>query len=211
MRALSGNALVAVAALLVATPSQAAEATVVCKDGTTAQAGRGACRGHRGIDKDATAKAAGGAGQAAVDAKGKEAKESLEKGEGRATGKAAAQAAGEMVLCKDGTTAKAGRGACRGHHGVDKAATAKGAGAAPAPPAAASIPAPPPPPQAAAAPPLPAQAAPSASAARRAEKAASEDEVSATARCKDGTFSHAKHHTGACSNHGGVAEWLDKK
>jgi len=33
----------------------------------------------------------------------------------------------------------------------------------------------------------------------------------ATAKCKDGMFSHATHHTGACSNHGGVAEWLDKK
>ena len=33
----------------------------------------------------------------------------------------------------------------------------------------------------------------------------------ATARCKDGKFSHAKNHSGACSRHGGVAEWLDKK
>ena len=29
----------------------------------------------------------------------------------------------------------------------------------------------------------------------------------ATARCKDGTYSHAKQHRGACSGHGGVAEW----
>jgi hypothetical protein len=29
----------------------------------------------------------------------------------------------------------------------------------------------------------------------------------ATAKCKDGTFSHAAQHSGACSNHGGVAEW----
>jgi hypothetical protein len=29
----------------------------------------------------------------------------------------------------------------------------------------------------------------------------------ATARCKDGTYSHAKQHSGACSRHGGVAEW----
>ena len=29
----------------------------------------------------------------------------------------------------------------------------------------------------------------------------------ATAKCKDGTYSHAKQHRGACSNHGGVAEW----
>lgn len=31
----------------------------------------------------------------------------------------------------------------------------------------------------------------------------------ATARCKDGSYSYAKHHQGACSHHGGVATWLD--
>jgi len=30
----------------------------------------------------------------------------------------------------------------------------------------------------------------------------------ATARCKDGTYSTSTSHTGACSKHGGVAEWL---
>jgi hypothetical protein len=30
----------------------------------------------------------------------------------------------------------------------------------------------------------------------------------ATAQCKDGTYSHAKNHQGACSHHGGVAKWL---
>ena len=30
----------------------------------------------------------------------------------------------------------------------------------------------------------------------------------ATAQCKDGTYSHAKTHQGACSHHGGVAKWL---
>ncbi|GAC1575132.1 MAG: hypothetical protein NVS3B5_05940 [Sphingomicrobium sp.] len=29
-----------------------------------------------------------------------------------------------------------------------------------------------------------------------------------TATCKDGTSSHAKQHSGACSHHGGVAKWL---
>jgi uncharacterized protein DUF3761 len=29
----------------------------------------------------------------------------------------------------------------------------------------------------------------------------------ATAKCKDGTYSDAAQHRGACSNHGGVAEW----
>ena len=31
-----------------------------------------------------------------------------------------------------------------------------------------------------------------------------------TARCKDGTTSYSAHHSGTCSSHGGVAEWLDK-
>jgi hypothetical protein len=37
------------------------------------------------------------------------------------------------------------------------------------------------------------------------------DPTGAIAKCKDGTYSHAKGHSGACSSHGGVAEWLDKK
>jgi hypothetical protein len=31
----------------------------------------------------------------------------------------------------------------------------------------------------------------------------------ATARCRDGSYSYATHHQGACSHHGGVAKWLD--
>jgi hypothetical protein len=31
----------------------------------------------------------------------------------------------------------------------------------------------------------------------------------ATARCRDGTFSFSRHHSGTCSHHGGVARWLD--
>ena len=30
----------------------------------------------------------------------------------------------------------------------------------------------------------------------------------ATAKCKDGTYSMSKTHSGACSHHGGVANWL---
>jgi hypothetical protein len=39
-------------------------------------------------------------------------------------------------------------------------------------------------------------------------KSASSDAAGATAKCKDGTYSHAATHRGACSRHGGVAEWL---
>ena len=31
----------------------------------------------------------------------------------------------------------------------------------------------------------------------------------ATAKCKDGTYSFSKHHSGTCSGHRGVAEWLN--
>ena len=31
----------------------------------------------------------------------------------------------------------------------------------------------------------------------------------ATARCRDGTCSYSQHHSGTCSGHSGVAEWLD--
>lgn len=30
-----------------------------------------------------------------------------------------------------------------------------------------------------------------------------------TGRCKDGTYTYAKHHQGACSHHGGVAQWFN--
>ncbi len=33
-------------------------------------------------------------------------------------------------------------------------------------------------------------------------------EPGATARCKDGSFSHSKQRGGSCSRHGGVAQWL---
>lgn len=32
----------------------------------------------------------------------------------------------------------------------------------------------------------------------------------ATAQCKDGTYSTSKVHTGACSRHGGVSQWLQQ-
>jgi hypothetical protein len=39
-------------------------------------------------------------------------------------------------------------------------------------------------------------------------KSAGHEAAGATAKCKDGTFSHAQTHSGACSRHGGVAQWL---
>ena len=54
-------------------------------------------------------------------------------------------------------------------------------------------------------------AATPAAAPRKATKASASAENSnpagAIAQCKDGTYSHAKSRTGACSRHGGVAKW----
>jgi hypothetical protein len=106
--------------------------------------------------------------------------------------------------CKDGTTSTAtGRGACSGHGGVQKAAAASTAAPAAAPAAAAA-------PAKATAAPAPAAAPAKASAAPAPAAAAGAAPTGATAKCKDGTYSMAKHHQGACSRHGGVGEWLDK-
>jgi hypothetical protein len=97
--------------------------------------------------------------------------------------KAAAKRA--TVTCEDGTTSKPGRGACSHHGGI--------AGAGSSPEAATPH---------------------GTTAGRRPSSASSASSASgATARCEDGTYSHAAHHTGACSHHGhgGVAEWLDQR
>ena len=99
-----------------------------------------------------------------------------------------------QVVCKDGASSKGGRGACSGHGGVAKATAepAKTSERAPAPADdshASPRPAPP----------------------RSDEKTEGVDNnaTGATARCKDGAYSHAIHHSGACSRHGGVQAWLD--
>ena len=102
------------------------------------------------------------------------------------------------TTCKDGTTSAAtGKGACSGHGGVQKAA--KSAAAAPAAPAA---------PAPAAAPAAPAAKSAPATKSAPTATAGNTDPTGATAKCKDGTYSKSKHHSGTCSSHGGVAEWL---
>lgn len=94
------------------------------------------------------------------------------------------------TTCKDGTTSTAtGRGACSSHGGVQKSAAPAAAAPAATPPAA-SVP----PPGAAAASTSPATTAVAP--------------ANATAKCKDGSYSTSKQHSGACSKHGGVAQWL---
>jgi len=186
--------------LLPAVAQAKASTDVVCKDGTTDQKGRGACSGHGGVDKAATkarTDAEKKAKAAEKKAKAEEAKaaKAAKVPEKKARAEKKADAAPQMVVCKDGTTDQKGRGACSGHGGVDRKASKKGAAAAQAAPAAAQTT------------PSAAPATPAKPAARAAAPAG--DKGPPTAKCKDGTLSYAEHHTGACSNHGGVAEWLD--
>ena len=126
-----------------------------------------------------------------------------------------AQAGGST--CKDGTKSEAtGKGACSGHGGVDTKATAasKKAAAAsaktvtPTPPPAAAKTAPAtktvPPPPAASKSAAASKTVPPAKTANASDK----DPTDAEALCKDGTYSHAKSHKGACSKHGGVSKFL---
>jgi hypothetical protein len=176
------------AVLLFALPAGVrAQAVSVCKDGTTSSStGQGTCSGHGGVDKDKTAAAAKSSSTSSTSA-----------------------SSGGTVMCTDGTSSKGGRGACSGHGGIAKAGAAPAAAAAAAP-AAAPAPAP------AAAPAAPA-AAPAASKSKSSKSASTGgsgeavdmNPAGATAKCKDGEYSHSKHHSGACSSHGGVAQWLD--
>jgi Protein of unknown function (DUF3761) len=102
-------------------------------------------------------------------------------------------AAATPTTCKDGTTSAAtGKGACSGHGGVQKTATKPAASADSAPAAAAAAPA----------------AKTSASKSAPTATAGNTAPTGATAKCKDGTYSKSQHHSGTCSSHGGVAEWL---
>ena len=115
-------------------------------------------------------------------------------------------------VCKDGTTSTvAGSGACSGHKGVDSAASKAAKDAAKADKAEA---------KAAKAkmnksPEKAAKEQAKADAAKakadKAEDKAAKDSTGATARCTDGTYSHAKTLLGACSRHGGVAKTLKPK
>ena len=98
--------------------------------------------------------------------------------------------AGATFACKDGSysKSKSAKGACSKHGGIDHALTGGQAPAAESAPAGAS------------------EATPSAGKAPMAARP-SDAPANATAKCKDGTYSESKQHSGACSHHGGVVEW----
>jgi hypothetical protein len=91
---------------------------------------------------------------------------------------AAKKAAAAQVMCTDGTMSKAGRGACSSHGGVKGAATAK------------------------------TEAKSQAPATKTAVRPDDNDSTGAIALCKNGKYSHATKHAGACSKAGGVSKFL---
>jgi hypothetical protein len=189
-----GRILAAVAALLTiglhGAQLRAQAVASVCKDGTTsAAAGKGACSGHGGVDDKATAAA----------------KRAEKKAEKKTE---TAKATPAEVTCTDGTMSKPGRGACSKHGGVKGSVPAATAATTPRLPA--SVPAN-----------SPARTrseaksqAPSATGTPKTAAKAStnrgedNDPTGAIAQCKDGMYSHAANHRGACSKHGGVSKFL---
>jgi hypothetical protein len=155
------------------------ESTVTCKDGTTSKGGKGACSHHGGVAPGAMSAPAPSAAPSNAPA---------------AKPSSAPPASTPMVKCKDGSESKGGKGACSHHGGVasgEPGETAPPAGAAPSPgPQGRSAPA----------------SAPSSS--RPSSSGAPAQPGQATAKCKDGSTSFSTHHSGACSHHGGVAQWL---
>ena len=164
-------------------PARAADSgtTTTCTDGTTSTStGKGTCSGHGGVQKAAATAATPAAAPAAP---------------ATPATPATPAASGAPSTCKDGTTSTStGKGTCSGHGGVQKPSTSKPAAAATPAAAAATTPA----------------AAKSSTASKSAPTATASntDPTGATAKCKDGTYSKSQHHSGTCSSHGGVAEWL---
>lgn len=167
---------------LAAATSLAAQgaAATICKDGTTsATAGRGACSGHGGVDKTATDAAKKGAAKA--DKAASATAKSADKAADKAA-KATDKAVDKTAKTTDKAAAKTATQASKTDAAVAKTASKAESKA---------------------------DKTVDKAAAKSAKTGAdNNDPTNATAQCKDGTYSHAKNHQGACSNHGGVAKFL---
>jgi hypothetical protein len=187
--------------------SAPANSTAQCTDGTfsTAKTEQGACSKHGGVKtwfgapKDAKGDTKATATKETATAKGSVvAKDS------------GAVPAGSTGQCTDGSYTKAATktGACSQHGGVKTwfADTAHTSGVPPVSATPTATPKNPPTPTPA--PPASGQAAaPATSGKAQVTPAPAGTPANATAKCKDNTYSFAKTHSGACSHHGGVAEW----
>ena len=219
MRASIGRlfGIIAVIATIAASPAitNAQAMASVCKDGTSSAAkGRGACAQHGGVDAAATksAKAAARSAKRAEKASSKNNESVSTKTRARAT---------ETVSWSDGTTGKAGRGACSHHGGVagasgnnsannstnnstdnsaNSSATrpndndAQTGGSMRAPRASSGS--------------VARSSAPSGRANAASGAREDNDPAGALAQCNDGMYSHSNNRRGACSRHGGVKTWL---
>jgi len=204
-----------------------AKATAQCTDGTfsTAKTEKGACSKHGGVKSWFGPAAAPATPK--VEAKKETAKQSGAKKGGSTTTPPPAMAAnapaGSTGQCGDGsyTKAKTQKGACSQHGGVKTwfasdlpanapnvpAATPNNAPAAAPKTSAAPSPAPDAPRTTAPRTSAPPAKAPASTGKAQVTAKPADAPVDATAKCKDGTYSSSKTHTGACSHHGGVAEW----
>ena len=174
--------------------AQAAPAAVKCADGTTSTAtGKGACSHHGGIAHSSTASAS----------------TTNHPPPSAPPAAAPVSTANGGVQCGDGTMSNStGKGACSHHGGIAHSSPASATTTKVVPPAATGTA------------PAPATGTSPTAAANNQPHNQTNPNASgehpdnnpqgATAQCKDGTYSHATHHQGACSNHGGVAKWLDQ-
>jgi hypothetical protein len=217
---LNGAVLAAVLALSVPIfaqkPANApAGSTAQCSDGSfsTAKTERGACSKHGGV-KAWFGPAAPATKQPAAKAPRTGAADNPRRTPtASAGGSTGAAPAGSTGQCSDGsyTRAKTQQGACSKHGGVKTWFAAN----SPAPPVKVSPNAAPPPAPRdttsrsapAPTPTAPAPRAPASSGKAPTVAPPPGTPNDATAKCKDSTYSFAKGHSGACSRHGGVAEW----
>lgn len=165
---------------------------MTCADGTTSEAGRGACSHHGGVAKTRAPRKA--PKRAPADDR---VRVDRDRADPEATSKVPPPAPALVVRCTDGSVSPKGRGACSHHGGVasdaiedrldrrtrDRVDTRD------------------------------TQARPAPKREPRTNRPwwGSDEPMPGDplARCNDGSLSYSKHHRGTCSNHGGVRDWLD--